>query len=68
MTLRDLKKEILIALYSRYKEKISGTVSFNGICEYYNIKYDSQQQVFNAIKSLRDAGYVKAVFFSDKKV
>ena len=45
MTIKELKNNILLALYKRYKEGEMASVGFDKLCSSYSIIYDSKQQL-----------------------
>lgn len=65
--MQELKKSLLFALYRMYKQRILGPFYLNKLCKEYNIKYESQQQLYEAIKDLQHIGYIKFGFFQDSK-
>lgn len=62
MTIRELKNNILLALYERYKAGKRGTIEFDKLCSEHSIIYDSKQQLSDAVKSLKSSNYVNASF------
>lgn len=64
MTIKELKNNILLALYKRYKEGEMASVGFDKLCSSYSIIYDSKQQLSNAVKSLKSDNFVNAIFFT----
>ena len=62
MTLKELKVNILRALYQKYKDSDTTVISFAELCKKYNIIYDNSLQLYNAFKSLDNSGYVNVRF------
>jgi hypothetical protein len=62
MTLKELKANILKALYDRYKDNKSVRIGFTELCNQYNIIYDNEKQLSAAFHDLNDKGYIKAFF------
>ena len=63
MNLKELKNNILLSLYNRYKEDNKTVLSFTELCNEDGIAYDSMSQLSNAMASLKDSGYISAIFF-----
>lgn len=63
MTLKEIKANILKALYDRYKDNKSVKISFTELCKQYNIIYDNDKQLSAAFHDLNDMGYIKAFFY-----
>ena len=64
MTIKELKNNILRALYERYKEGNKASIEFDKLCSAYSLSYDSKQQVSDAVRSLKSDNFVNAVFFT----
>lgn len=63
MTLKEVKANILKALYDRYKDNKSVKIGFTELCKQYNIIYDNEKQLSAAFHDLNDMGYIKAFFY-----
>lgn len=63
MTLKEVKANILKALYDRYKDNKSVKIGFTELCKLYNIMYDNDKQLSAAFHDLNDLGYIKAFFY-----
>mgnify|MGYP006923214852 CR=1 FL=1 len=55
MTLRELKNEILLALYERYKDGKTSHIEFDKLCSSYSITYDSDKQIIIYAESYLEA-------------
>lgn len=63
MTIRELKENILLALYERYKDGKNGSIEFDKLCSEHSIIYNSKQQLSDAMRSLKEQDYINATFF-----
>lgn len=62
MTFKDLKNNILLSLYKRYKDNNHTRVEFKKLCKDYGIIYDSDKQLYDAFLDLKVNNYIKALF------
>lgn len=67
MTVKELKNNILLALYERYKTGNTSPIEFNKLCASNSIIYDSDKQLSDAVESLKSQKLVKAVMFTNNK-
>lgn len=67
MTIKDLKNNILLALYEQYKNGSSSMIEFDKLCISNSIIYDSEKQLSDAIESLKSQNLVKAILFMNNK-
>ena len=67
MTLRELKNEILLALYDRYKDGKTSHIEFDKLCSLYSITYDSDKQIFDAVDSLKSNNLIDAILYINNK-
>lgn len=63
MTIKELKHNILLSLYHRYKDNESTNIGLKDLCEHDHIIFDSLQQVSDAAKGLKESGYIKLTLF-----
>ncbi len=63
MTIKELKANLLVSLYNRYKENRTSAIQLTELCEESGIIYDSLSQLSSAAQSLKDSGYINATFF-----
>lgn len=63
MTIKELKANLLLALYDRYKKQTLGAIQLTELCKEDGIIYDSLSQLSSAANNLKDLGYINAIFF-----
>lgn len=63
MTIKELKANLLLALYDRYKNKTLGAIKLAELCKEDGVIYDSLSQLSSAANNLKDLGYINAIFF-----
>lgn len=63
MTIKELKQNILLSLYHRYKGGKSTNIGLKDLCEHDHILFDSLQQVSDAAKGLKESGYINLTLF-----
>ena len=63
MTIKDLKNNILLALYAKYKNNESTSIDFKKLCSDNGIIYDSDKQLYDAIENLFKQNLLNATFF-----
>lgn len=63
MTIKELKANLLLALYDRYKNQTLGAIQLTELCKEDGIIYDSLSQLSSAANNLKDLGYINAIFF-----
>lgn len=63
MTIKELKQNILLSLYHRYKGGKSTNIGLKDLCEHDHILFDSLQQVSDATKGLKESGYINLTLF-----
>lgn len=63
MTIKELKQNILLSLYHRYKSGKSTNIGLKDLCEHDHILFDSLQQVSDAAKGLKESGYINLTLF-----
>lgn len=67
MTIKDLKNNILLALYERYKNGETTPIEFDKLCASHSIVYDSDKQLSDAVESLKSHNFVDAVMYINNK-
>lgn len=65
MTIKELKNDILYALYRRFKDNKVGAIQLTELCKESGLIYDSMSQLSSAAHSLKDSGLIKVTFFTD---
>lgn len=63
MTQKELKHTILRSLYASYKDKGHVSIGIKELAAKDNLVVDSPSQLTDAVKSLKDQGFVNASFF-----
>lgn len=63
MRIKELKQNILLSLYHRYKGDKSTNLGLKDLCEHDHILFDSLQQVSDAAKGLKESGYIYLTLF-----
>ncbi len=63
MTIKELKNNILLALYDMYKNEKSTSIDFKKLCSDNGIIYDSDKQLYDAVDDLNEHNFLKASFF-----
>ncbi len=63
MTIKELKANLLLALYDRYKNQTLGAIQLTELCKEDGVIYDSLSQLSSAANNLKDLGYINAIFF-----
>ena len=63
MTIKELKQNIMLSLYHRYKDNKSTTIDLKELCTQDKLIFDSPKQVLDAAKGLKDAGYISLVLY-----
>ena len=64
MTIKELKQNILLSLYHRYKGGKSTNIGLKDLCEHDHILFDSLQQVSDAAKGLKENGHINLTLFT----
>lgn len=67
MTIKELKNNILLALYERYKNGETTSIDFDKLCESNSIIYDSEQQLSDAVDSLKTHNFLNATMFINNR-
>ena len=67
MTIKELKNNILLALYEKYKNGDASPIEFDKLCASPSIVYDSDKQLSDAVESLKSHNFVDAVMFINNK-
>lgn len=67
MTIKDLKNNILLALYERYKNGETAPIEFDKLCASHSIVYDSDKQLSDTVESLKSHNFVDAVMYINNK-
>ena len=67
MTIKELKNNILLALYEKYKNGDASPIEFDKLCASHSIVYDSDKQLSDAVESLKSHNFVDAVMFINNK-
>lgn len=63
MTIKELKQNILLSLYHRYKDNKTTNIGLKDLCEHDHIIFDSFQQVSDAAKGLKESGFINLTLF-----
>lgn len=63
MTIKELKRNILLSLYHRYKDDKSTNIGLKDLCAQENLIFDSPKQVADAAKGLKEDGYIKLTMY-----
>lgn len=63
MTIKELKRNILLSLYHRYKDDKSTNIGLKDLCAQENLIFDSPKQVADAAKGLKEEGYIKLTMY-----
>lgn len=63
MTQKELKQTILKSLYERYKDKGHVSIGIKELATNDNIIFDSLSQLTDAVKSLKEQGFLNAFFY-----
>lgn len=63
MTIKELKQNILLSIYHRYKDNKSTTIDLKDLCAQDKLIFDSPKQVLYAAKGLKDAGYISLILY-----
>ena len=63
MMIKELKQNILLSLYHRYKGGKSTNIGLKDLCEHDHILFDSLQQVSDAAEGLKESGYINLTLF-----
>lgn len=58
MTIRELKENILLSIYYRYKENKSTSIVLSELCKQEKLIFDSQRQVISAAEGLKGDGFI----------
>lgn len=67
MTIKELKNNILLALYEKYKNGDASPIEFDKLCASHFIVYDSDKQLSDAVESLKSHNFVDAVMSINNK-
>lgn len=67
MRINDLKSNILLALYERYKNGDTSPIRFDKLCLLNSIIFDSEKQLYYAVESLKNDDYLQAEFYINNK-
>ncbi len=65
MTIKELKNNILLSLYHRYKDNKSTTIDLKKLCSQDKLIFDSPKQVVDAAKGLDEAGYISFISYNE---
>ena len=63
MIQKELKQTILKSLYARYKDKGHVSIGIKELATNDNIIFDSLSQLTDAVKSLKEQGFLNAFFY-----
>lgn len=63
MTQKELKQTILRSIYARYKENGHVSIGIKELAAKDSLIFDSPSQLADAVRSLKDQGYINATFF-----
>lgn len=67
MTFKELKNNILLALYNRYIANVHTRIDSVLFCRQNKIIYDNDRQLFDVLTQLRSDGYIKGYLFQNNK-
>lgn len=67
MTFKELKNNILLSLYKRYKDNNHTRIEFKKLCKDNGIIYDSDKELYDAFLDLKTNNYIKASFFNNNR-
>lgn len=67
MTIKELKNNILLVLYERYKDGNASPIEFDKLCSLNSIIFDSEKQLSDAVENLNNNNYLQATFFINNK-
>ena len=67
MTIKELKNNILLALYEKYKNGDASPIEFDKLCASHSIVYDSDKQLSDAVESLKSHNFLDSVMFINNK-
>ena len=67
MTIKELKNNILLALYEKYKNGDASPIEFDKLCASHSIVYDSDKQLSDAVERRGSHIFVDAVMFINNK-
>lgn len=67
MTFKELKNNILLSLYKRYKDNNHTRIEFKKLCKDNGIIYDSDKELYDAFLDLKASNYIKATFFNNNR-
>lgn len=67
MTIKELKNNILLALYERYKNGETSPIDFDELCKSNSIIYDSEQQLSDVVNSLKSQNYLDAIMYINNR-
>lgn len=65
MTIKELKHNILLSLYHRYKKNKLSRIGLKDLCDQESLIFDSPRQVTDAAKGLKEDGYIKLELYSN---
>lgn len=63
MTIKELKQNILLSLYHRYKRDKLTAITLKELCSLDKIIFDSTKQVSDAASGLKQEGYINVTLF-----
>lgn len=67
MTFKELKNNILLALYSRYKADVHIRIDATLFCKENKIIYDNDRQLLDVLKQLKNDGYIRGYLYQNAK-
>ena len=67
MTIKELKNNILLALYEKYKNGDASPIEFDKLCASHSIVYDSDKQLSDAVESLKSHNFLDSASFINNK-
>lgn len=67
MTIKELKNNILLALYERYKNGDTTPIDFDKLCKSNSIIYDSEQQLSDVVEKLKSQNYLNAIMYINNR-
>lgn len=67
MTFKELKNNILLALYSRYKANVHIRIDATLFCKENKIIYDNDRQLLDVLKQLKSDSYIRGYLYQNDK-
>lgn len=65
MTIKELKNNILLSLYHRYKDNKLTHIGLKDLCAQDKLTFDTQRQVTDAARGLKEDGYIQLHLYTN---